>query len=177
MGNAEEQQWSEQEMDLDQGAELILPAVVDGQLRPLSATEDPIIGGGLVGKGYAICPSSARIYAPISGRISSIAPTRHALTLNTPSDETILIHFGIDTIELKGKGFTVHVAEGEQVQVGDLLVDIDLPLLEEEGYDDIVCVILLDKPNRQLTVSLAKKEQVAALKDVAVHIRLQTTHD
>lgn len=177
MGTVEEQQWSEQEMDLDQGAGIILPAVVDGQLLPLDATEDPIIGGGLVGKGYAIRPSSTHIYAPISGRISSIAPTRHALTLNTPSDETVLIHLGIDTIELKGKGFTVHVAEGDQVQVGDLLVDMDLPLLAEEGYDDIVCVILLDKPHRQLAVNLAKKEKITALKDVAVHIHLQANHD
>lgn len=178
MGSLEENQHSVNGIIWDENhPEIILKAVVDGELLPLSASNDPIIGEELIGKGYAIRPTSGLIYSPVQGQVTSIAPTRHALTLTTQSNETLLIHLGIDTIELKGKGFDAYVSEGDQVEVGDLLVSMDLKLLADEDYDDLVCVILLDKPDRQLAAHLFEDKQMCALKSPALKITKCTDSD
>lgn len=159
-----------QRLDLSQ-LPLVLPAIVDGELFPLSATDDPIIGQSLIGQGYAIRPISEQIYAPIVGEVTHVAPTRHALTLTTPSGESLLIHVGINTIELKGKAFKAHVEQGDRIEVGDLLLTVDLAYLAEKEYSNYVCLIILDQPGRQLEISLPEQREVEALVSPALKVQ------
>ena len=103
-----------------------LVAPVSGNLIPLSQVSDPVFSQGMMGEGFAVEPTNAKVVAPIDGVIKSIFPTKHALTLTSNQGRDLLIHIGIDTVQLKGVGFQVLVEEGQRVSSGESLVIFDL---------------------------------------------------
>lgn len=109
--------------------ELVLNAIADGTILPLEQVADAVFSTKMMGDGYAINPTNGQVYAPVAGTISSIFPTKHALGITTDGGIELLLHLGLDTVELAGAPFTIHVEEGETVTVDQLLVDIDLPAL------------------------------------------------
>ena len=104
----------------------ILLAPLTGPVMPLAAVPDPVFADGMFGDGIAITPSIGRLVAPCDGVVSHVARTSHAVTVTSDSGAEILLHVGIDTVELKGAGFTLKVAQGQRVQAGDLLIEFDL---------------------------------------------------
>jgi PTS system N-acetylglucosamine-specific IIC component len=108
-------------------------AVADGKVIPISEVQDDVFSGKMMGDGYAIVPTNGTVYAPTAGTITSIFPTKHALGIQTTSGIELLLHMGIDTVELKGAPFTIHVQEGQKIQPGDKLATIDLAALEAAG--------------------------------------------
>ncbi|MGN1345039.1 MAG: PTS glucose transporter subunit IIA [Traorella sp.] len=122
-------------------------ACVSGKLIPISEVNDAVFSQKMMGDGYAIIPTDSKVYAPFSGTISFCFPTNHAVGIKTKEGLEFLIHMGIDTVELKGKGFKSHVAQGQSVKQGDLLVEMDLNVIKEHGYDSTVIVVF---PNNQV---------------------------
>lgn len=110
----------------DPHPDLILLAPLTGPVVPLSAVPDPVFAGGMFGDGIGIDPLLGRVVAPCSGVVSHVARTAHAVTITSDSGAQILLHVGIDTVELKGAGFTLKVEQGQKVQAGDLLIEFDL---------------------------------------------------
>lgn len=98
---------------------------LEGEVVALSDVPDPVFSSGAMGKGYAIKPSNNRVVSPVDGKIISIFPTKHAIGIESAAGEEILIHIGVDTVKLKGEGFTVLVNEGASVKAGQPLVDVD----------------------------------------------------
>ena len=99
----------------------------------------------MLGDGYAIKPISGEVYSPVNGTITSVFPTKHAIGIKTDNDIEILIHIGIDTVELAGKPFTVNVNEGDKVTSNTHLVSVDLEELEKnEKQKDILVIITSD---------------------------------
>lgn len=95
----------------------------------------------MMGDGFAVEPTSGEIYAPVSGTITSIFPSKHALGLITDSGLEVLIHVGLDTVDLNGKPFDVQVSQGQKVKAGDLLIKADLEaIVAAEKKNDCPCL-------------------------------------
>ncbi|VDG22437.1 beta-glucoside-specific PTS transporter subunit IIABC [Lactiplantibacillus mudanjiangensis] len=117
-------------------------APVAGESFDLTTVNDDVFSKLTLGDGIAITPSEGKVYAPVSGIIRVAYPTGHAVGLASDDGEELLIHIGIDTVNLEGKHFNLHVNQGMRVKKGDLLVDFDLPAIQAAGYDPTVMLIV-----------------------------------
>ncbi|WP_160677243.1 beta-glucoside-specific PTS transporter subunit IIABC [Clostridium sp. C8-1-8] len=115
---------------------------VEGEVRPLSELKDEAFASGVMGKGVAIYPKSGKIIAPTDGVITTLFPTKHAIGITTDNGAEILIHVGMDTVELNGKHFTAKIKQGDRVKKGDLLIEFDIKSIENQGYSLITPVIV-----------------------------------
>lgn len=141
-------------------------SVADGQVVALEQVEDPVFAQKMMGDGFAVEPANGNIVSPVTGTVSSIFPTKHALGLVTDSGLEVLVHIGLDTVSLEGKPFTVHVSEGQKVVAGDLLVTADLDAIREAGRKTSTVVVftngdVLKSVKLEQTGSLAAKTAVA----------------
>ncbi|QBQ07331.1 PTS system, glucose-specific IIA component [Spiroplasma gladiatoris] len=101
-------------------------APVDGEIIELSSVEDEVFAEGMLGDGLAFVPANGDFYAPIDGKLVTVFPSGHAYGIANKNGVEILLHIGIDTVSLEGKGFDVKVKQDQSVKVGDLLVNVDL---------------------------------------------------
>ena len=141
-------------------------SVADGQVVALEQVEDPVFAQKMMGDGFAVEPANGNIVSPVTGTVSSIFPTKHALGLVTDSGLEVLVHIGLDTVSLEGKPFTVHVAEGQKVAAGDLLVTADLDAIRAAGRETSTVVVFtnaeaIKSVKLEQTGSLAAKTAVA----------------
>ncbi|MGT2666329.1 PTS transporter subunit IIBC [Streptococcus rifensis] len=116
-------------------------AVADGQAISLSEVDDPVFSQKMMGDGYAIEPANGNIYSPVSGVVTSVFPSKHALALLTDEGLEVLIHIGIDTVALNGAPFSVKVSDGQRVAVGDLLLVADFEAIKAAGRETTVIVV------------------------------------
>ena len=141
-------------------------SVADGEVIALEQVKDPVFSQKMMGDGFAVEPTNGNIVSPVSGTVSSIFPTKHALGLVTEAGLEVLVHIGLDTVSLEGKPFTVHVAEGQKVAAGDLLVTADLDAIREAGRETSTIVVFtnadaIQSVNLEQTGSHAAKTVVA----------------
>ena len=128
----------------DAGLEANVVSPLDGTIVALSDVPDPVFGKGIMGPGVAIQPSGNTAYAPGSGVVVAAQPTGHAFGLALDNGVEVLIHIGIDTVKMKGEGFTVHVAKGDRVTAGTPLVTFDPTAIEAAGYPLITPIVILN---------------------------------
>lgn len=141
-------------------------SVADGQVVALEQVKDPVFAQKMMGDGFAVEPANGNIVSPVSGTVSSIFPTKHALGIVTEVGLEVLVHIGLDTVSLEGKPFTVHVAEGQKVAAGDLLVTADLDAIRAAGRETSTVVVFtngdaIKSVKLEKTGSLAAKTAVA----------------
>ncbi len=141
-------------------------SVADGQVVALEQVKDPVFAQKMMGDGFAVEPANGNIVSPVSGTVSSIFPTKHALGLVTEAGLEVFVHIGLDTVSLEGKPFTVHVAEGQKVAAGDLLVTADLDAIRAAGRETSTVVVFtnaeaIKSVKLEKTGSLAAKTAVA----------------
>ncbi|MCI5773014.1 MAG: beta-glucoside-specific PTS transporter subunit IIABC [Erysipelotrichaceae bacterium] len=136
----------------------IYTAPVAGEVVPLEKVNDNVFASGIVGKGIAVKPSEGKIYAPCDGEAMTVFPTGHAIGIKTSANAELLIHIGIDTVQLDGKGFKTHIKQGDMVKKGQLLVEFDQAFIKEQGYDDTVMFVVTNS-NKFLDVIAAKDEK------------------
>ena len=118
--------------DLNVSTELVSP--LDGELLPLSEVKDEVFSSGAMGEGVAIEPSQGVLHAPDDGRVVMTFPTGHAIGMKTKDGAEILMHIGMDTVNLQGKGFETLVDKGDEVKAGDELVNFDIDEIHSAGY-------------------------------------------
>jgi glucose-specific phosphotransferase system IIA component len=120
-------------------------APVGGRAVPLQDVPDPVFSAGMVGYGAAIDPPRGVIdaVAPVSGKILKLLP--HAFVVMTPDKVGVLVHLGLDTVQLKGDGFTAHVSQGDDVTAGQLVITYDVPAIVAKGLNPIVPVVVMDE--------------------------------
>ncbi|HGD6006475.1 TPA: PTS glucose transporter subunit IIA, partial [Streptococcus agalactiae] len=116
------------------GTKISVVSPLSGLAKPLDQASDPVFSQGIMGKGVVIDPSDGELVSPVDATVSVLFPTKHAIGLLTSEGVEFLIHIGMDTVNLEGKGFTSHVAQGDNVKVGDKLITFDIPMIKEEGY-------------------------------------------
>ena len=141
-------------------------SVADGQVIALEQVKDPVFAQKMMGDGFAVEPANGNIVSPVTGTVSSIFPTKHALGLVTEAGLEVLVHIGLDTVSLEGKPFTVHVSEGQKVAAGDLLVTADLDAIRAAGRETSTVVVFtngdaIKSVKLEQTGSLAAKTAVA----------------
>lgn len=112
-----------------------------GQVLPLNKANDPVFSEGMVGRGAVVEPTEGIIYAPFSGTVMTVFPTKHAIGLISDNGLELLIHIGVDTVQLEGKYFETFVEEGQTIKIGDKLVAFDKEAIEKEGYSNQVIII------------------------------------
>lgn len=120
---------------------------INGTVVELSEVSDPVFGKGVMGKGIAIQPAEGRVVSPINGTIATVFKTKHAIGLIDENGAEILIHIGLDTVELDGEHFTAHAKTGDTVKVGDLLVEFDIEEIHAAGYETVTPVIVTNTAN------------------------------
>lgn len=123
-----------------------LGSVVEGTVVPLEEVKDQAFSTGALGKGVGIEPSSNEIHSPVDGEISAVFPTKHAVGITSKDGVEILIHIGIDTVELDGQYFEMNVKQGDQVTKGQLIGNVDFDQVNAAGYDTTTIVVITNTP-------------------------------
>lgn len=136
------------------GAQAEVVAVANGEVMPITEVNDPVFSGKMMGDGYAVKPADGKIVSPVAGQVKSLFPTKHAIGLETATGMEVLVHMGIDTVSLEGKPFTLMVKEGDQVEAGQELAQVDLAALAAAGKEDTMIVAFTNVD--QVTFTLDK---------------------
>lgn len=119
-----------------------IKAPAKGRLIPLSEVKDEMFAQEVLGKGAAIIPEDGKIYAPCDGTVKAMYPTGHAVGIMSKEGAEVLIHIGMDTVTLEGKGFKVHAKDGQEIKCGDLLIEADLDIIRAAGLDIVTPVVI-----------------------------------
>lgn len=121
---------------------ITISSPLKGEIVPLTEVKDETFASEMMGKGIAINPTEGKVVSPINGAVQMIFKTKHAIGLKSEDGAEILIHIGMDTVQLDGKHFTAHVKDGDKVKVGDTLVEFDMDAIKKEGYELVTPVII-----------------------------------
>lgn len=122
--------------------ESIVYAPISGKAVPLNTVNDPTFAEEILGRGIAIVPQEGKVYAPFDGKVNSIFDTKHALGLVNTDGIELLIHVGLDTVNLEGRHFNAKVSNDEEIKKGQLLLEFDMNAIKEEGYDIITPIVV-----------------------------------
>ena len=117
---------------------------VEGEIKPLESCSDEVFAKGMMGPGALVLPRDGKVVAPVDGKIEVLFDTLHAFGFRTADGVEVMLHVGIDTVELGGEPFVAHVAQGDTVKEGDLLLDMDLAAIEAAGKSSETLVIVTD---------------------------------
>lgn len=137
-----------------------------GEVKPLSEAVDPVFAQGVMGQGVLIDPSEGELVAPVSGTISVLFPSKHAVGLVTDEGVEMLMHIGMDTVNLDGKGFAAHVAQGDKVAAGDALISFDIAAIKAAGYPVETPVIVTNHNDYQVNPIDVLPRQISRGEDV-----------
>lgn len=163
---------SHQSDDQSTMLEIELKAVIDGEIIKVEEISDPVFSSKMIGDGYGIIPTGKKLYSPVAGKIEEIALTKHAVYLSTKDDIKLLIHLGIDTIQLKGEGFETTIEKDMFVEAGDLLISFDPDFVIKEGLIPVVSVIILDKNEKQMDIVVYPATKAIANETVALEAKI-----
>ena len=119
----------------------------DGELIAMEDVKDETFANKVLGDGVAVIPSEGKVYAPTDGSILSVFDTKHAVCFTSSQGTEILIHIGVDTVNLQGRFFTAHVSDGDEVKKGQLMIEFDKEQIEKAGYDTVIPMIFTDLPD------------------------------
>lgn len=139
-------------------------AVSKGDIQPITEAPDEVFSQKMMGDGYVLLPEDNEVVSPVSGTITSIFPTKHAVGIETEEGIEVLVHMGIDTVELKGEGFEVCVTEGQAVAAGDKLAEMDRQSVTEAGKQTAILVVFTNLSEKQaFTLNASGREESAAV--------------
>jgi|LGOV01.1.fsa_nt_gb glucose-specific phosphotransferase system IIA component len=125
--------------------EVSLISPMSGNIIKLEEVPDEVFSGKMIGDGFAIDPIEGKVVSPVEGTILQLFPTKHAIGIKTNEGLEILIHVGIDTVELKGEGFKAYIKAGDKVNKGQLLLEVDLEFIKSKGKSVITPIVFTEK--------------------------------
>lgn len=141
---------------------LELQSPMQGEVIDITKVPDAVFSQKMIGDGFAVDPTDGDVKAPCSGRIAQIFPTNHAFGIVTKEGVEVLVHIGIDTVELKGEGFTRVLEPGAEVEAGDVIVKVDLNVLKDNEKSTITPVVITTPDKvKTMDVKLGSTGQVA----------------
>lgn len=143
-------------------------APIEGTIKPVEESSDAAFASGALGKGVVIIPSDGKMYAPVSGTVTVLFPSLHAIGITSDSGVELLIHIGINTVQLDGKGYTAHIKQGDHVECGQLLVEFDMDYITSEGYS-LETPVLVTNYNDLKEIKITDKTN-SSLKEELLHI-------
>ena len=144
---------------------MIIYNPIQGTHVPLEDVSAPVFAQKMMGDGLAVLPSGNVVVSPVDGTILSTFPTKHAIGLKTESGIEVLVHMGIDTVELDGEGFEVFVKEGQEVKAGDKLATMNLEAVKKAGKDTVIMVVFTNLTDQQ-TFELTQTDHVTTSTEI-----------
>lgn len=148
--------------------ELLVP--VTGEIIPITEVPDPVFGEKMMGEGIAFIPTDGKFYSPVQGEIVQVAPTKHAVGIVTDDGTEILIHIGLETVALKGKGFSMKVALGDKVTVGQLLVEVDLGYIGKHASSIVTPMVITNSANSNKEYTMTNETKGIAGETIAITV-------
>lgn len=150
------------------GTKIKVIAPVSGYLKDITETSDLTFSQKFLGDGVAITPTDGTLIAPVSGTIIQVFHTKHAIGIKY-KDMDLLIHIGMDTVELQGEGFETYIKEGDNVNVGDKLITFDLDLIKNKGFETDIAIVVTNSEkfktfNKNTGNVIAGKDEIFTLK-------------
>ena len=136
----------------DSSAPVTITSPLAGEVKELSQATDPVFAQGLMGRGVVIVPSKGELVSPVNGRVTVFFPTKHAIGILSDEGVEILMHIGMDTVNLEGKGFEGYVSQGDKVKVGDKLISFDIDMIKKAGYITETPVIITNSDKYEVEV-------------------------
>jgi PTS system trehalose-specific IIBC component len=134
----------------DSSAPVTITSPLAGEVKELSQATDPVFAQGLMGRGVVIVPSQGELVSPVNGRVTVFFPTKHAIGILSDEGVEILMHIGMDTVNLEGKGFEGYVSQGDKVKAGDKLISFDIDKIKKAGYVTETPVIITNSDKYQV---------------------------
>ena len=134
----------------ESSAPVMITSPLAGEVKELSQATDPVFAQGLMGRGVVIVPSQGELVSPVNGRVTVFFPTKHAIGILSDEGVEILMHIGMDTVNLEGKGFEGYVSQGDKVKVGDKLISFDIDMIKKAGYVTETPVIITNSDKYQV---------------------------
>ncbi|MEG0258927.1 MAG: PTS glucose transporter subunit IIA [Lysinibacillus sp.] len=136
------------------GLEVLAP--VNGEIISLEDVPDPVFSQKMMGEGVAIIPSNGRIYAPVDGEIVLISDSKHAIGIRSSDGSEILIHIGLETVALQGKGFTVLVEQGSTVSAGQALIEVDWEYIKANAKSTVTPIVITNGADKKVQCHYTK---------------------
>ena len=136
----------------DSSAPVTITSPLAGEVKELSQATDPVFAQGLMGRGVVIVPSQGELVSPVNGRVTVFFPTKHAIGILSDEGVEILMHIGMDTVNLEGKCFEGYVSQGDKVKVGDKLISFDIDMIKKAGYVTETPVIITNSDKYEVEV-------------------------
>lgn len=149
-------------------ADISVVSPIAGRVIDLQEVPDPVFSSGVMGEGAGIVPADGTVVAPITGDVVVATDTGHAFGIKSDDDVEILVHVGIDTVTMKGDGFTAAVVKGQRVQAGDVLVHVDLERIKAAGYSPITVLLVTNAASYTAVTSTRTGQDVQAGQDALV---------
>ncbi|HDX9579701.1 TPA: PTS glucose transporter subunit IIA [Bacillus pseudomycoides] len=134
----------------------VISSPFNGEVMALSTIKDAAFASGALGKGVAIEPSEGKLFSPVSGTVSALFPTNHAIGITTDQGAELLIHIGMDTVQLDGKYFSAHIAQGDHIEKGQLLIEFDIASIQKAGYAVTTPVVITNPDQYDLVITEGK---------------------
>lgn len=151
-----------------QGTQIYAP--LSGQVVQLEKVPDPVFSEKMMGEGIAVVPSDATVLAPFDGKVIQVPDTRHAVGLVDNEENEVLIHIGLDTVELKGEGFETKVQTGDEVKIGQPLLELDLDYLQKNAKDMITPIVVTNSANSEKNFTATDETEAKAGETVLMTI-------
>ena len=135
-------------VDLNENNKVVeIASPLKGEVLPLNEVKDEAFASGILGNGIAINPKEGVLVSPVNGVVNALLPTLHAIGITTQEGVELLIHIGMDTVKLKGEGFKAFVKQGDEIKIGQKLIEFDIDLLKSKGYCLDVPIVITNMMN------------------------------
>ncbi|MGE7625099.1 PTS sugar transporter subunit IIA [Viridibacillus sp. NPDC096237] len=129
---------------------------MNGEIIPLGDVPDPVFSQKMMGEGVAILPTNGGVHAPVDGEIVLVSDTKHAIAIRSTDGVEILIHIGLETVSLQGQGFTVLIAPGDKVSVGQVLIEVDWEYIRENAKSIVTPIIITNGADKSIQCNYTK---------------------
>lgn len=143
-------------------------APLNGKIVKLEEVPDPVFSQKMMGEGIAIQPTEGKVVSPVDGKIVQVMDSKHAIGIEDTSGNEILIHVGLETVELKGEGFNLHIQVGDSVTVGQLLMEFDLAYIEANAKSSVTPMVITNSGTSEKSFTLTNEQQAIASETVLI---------
>lgn len=165
----------ENEIMVQDTTNLLAPAT--GAVIALAKTSDPIFSQGTMGNGFGLTPTIGKVVAPVSGKISMVADTKHAVGIVTNEGLEVLVHMGVDTVGLKGAPFTIKIENGQEVKAGDEIAEMDLDEIKAKGLDTTIMVLITNSADKISGLDVTEGEAKAGEAVATAYLKTAEAED
>lgn len=141
-------------------------APANGKLISIEDVEDPVFSQKMMGDGFAVIPTDGNIYSPVEGKVMSVFPTKHAIGISLDNGVEVLVHMGLDTVELDGKPFNTTVVEGQELTKGTKISEVDLQGLADSGKNNAMVVVFTNMDKVEAFDMVDAGKEVTASEDI-----------